>query len=170
MTNMKKLKISILLCLLFAMISLTACGIFPENFFSNDKTVADETIAEIEKHINDTDVDSLTQMFSKKALRTVDNLDDKLKEFVAKLSSGINSYELYAGPAGYGFSDHGDFIKSIDVSYKIKTNDNNLYYIGFKNVYVNTIDEDMVGLSSLRLSKNDDAVWDKDNGDCYIMS
>lgn len=77
---------------------------------------------------------------------------------IAKLRCGIKKYELSAGPAGTGSSYYGDIIESIDVGYKIQTNDNNIYYIGFNKVFTSTNDKDLLGLSSIRLSeKNDDA-------------
>lgn len=80
-------------------------------------------------------------MFSKKALSSIDKYENKLKVFLAKLRCGIKKYELSAGPAGTGSSYYGDIIESIDVGYKIQTND-----------------KDLLGLSSIRLSeKNDDA-------------
>ena len=97
-------------------------------------------------------------MFSKKALNSIDKYENKLKVFLAKLRCGIKKYELSAGPAGTGSSYYGDIIESIDVGYKIQTNDNNIYYIGFNKVFTSTNDKDLLGLSSIRLSeKNDDA-------------
>ena len=55
--------------------------------------------------------------------------------------------------AGTGSSYYGDIIESIDVGYKIQTNDNNIYYIGFNKVFTSTNDKDLLGLSSIRLSE-----------------
>lgn len=62
-------------------------------------------------------------------------------------------YELSAGPAGTGSSYYGEIIELIDVGYKIQTNDNSTYYIGFNKVFTSTNDKDLLGLSFMRLSE-----------------
>ena len=154
---MKKL-LKVVLCLSAMLFSLTSCNGMHNRLYSNDQSIADDTMNDIIKYVNDEDINSLSQMFSKKALSSIDKYENKLKVFLAKLRCGIKKYELSAGPAGTGSSYYGDIIESIDVGYKIQTNDNNIYYIGFNKVFTSTNDKDLLGLYSIRLSeKNDDA-------------
>ena len=125
---MKKL-LKVVLCLSAMLFSLTSCNGMHNRLYSNDQSIADDTMNDIIKYVND-----------------------------EELRCGIKKYELSAGPAGTGSSYYGDIIESIDVGYKIQTNDNNIYYIGFNKVFTSTNDKDLLGLSSIRLSeKNDDA-------------
>lgn len=164
---MKKL-LKVVLCLSAMLFSLTSCNGMHNRLYSNDQSIADDTMNDIIKYVNDEDINSLSQMFSKKALTAIENNDEKLKKFVARLHSGIKEYELATGPMGSGEYYYGNKVESIDVGYKILTNDNEEYYIGFSKVYTCSEYDDLLGLSSLRLTKNDDALWDIRENEFYI--
>ena len=83
--------------------SLTSCNGMHNRLYSNDQSIADDTMNDIIKYVNDEDINSLSQMFSKKALSSIDKYENKLKVFLAKLRCGIKKYELSAGPAYWKF-------------------------------------------------------------------
>lgn len=136
--------------------SLSACN-FHGRLYSNDTTLADETMAKIAYCINKNDTDELIKLFSKKALKSIDNYDKKINAIAAKLRSGIKIYKLEAGPAGSGSYMYGQSTESFDVGYMVRTNSGNEYNIGFNKIYTSTENEDLLGLTSLRLSKSENA-------------
>jgi hypothetical protein len=159
--------LKILLSLFAMAFFLSSCSEI-HKLYSNDQNIADNTMAEISEYINCSKNKSLSLMFSKKALTAIENIDEKLKKFVARLHSGIKEYELATGPMGSGEYYYGNKVESIGVGYKILTNDNEEYYIGFSKVYTCSEYDDLLGLSSLRLTKNDDALWDIRENEFYI--
>lgn len=71
--------------------SLTSCNGMHNRLYSNDQSIADDTMNDIIKYVNDEDINSLSQMFSKKALSSIDKYENKLKVFLAKLRCGIKN-------------------------------------------------------------------------------
>ena len=45
--------------------------------YSNDQSIADDTMNDIIKYVNDEDINSLSQMFSKKALSSIDKYENR---------------------------------------------------------------------------------------------
>lgn len=87
---MKKL-LKVVLCLSAMLFSLTSCNGMHNRLYSNDQSIADDTMNDIIKYVNDEDINSLSQMFSKKALSSIDKYENKLKVFLAKLRCGIKN-------------------------------------------------------------------------------
>lgn len=87
---MRKL-LKVVLCLSAMLFSLTSCNGMHNRLYSNDQSIADDTMNDIIKYVNDEDINSLSQMFSKKALSSIDKYENKLKIFLAKLRCGIKN-------------------------------------------------------------------------------
>jgi hypothetical protein len=121
----------------------------------DDGAVAEKKFERILSAIERKDKDKLKSLFSNKALREAEDIDENAAYAFNLFQGNVQSWELDTGPITSENVENGNKRKEIKVWFNIKTDREN-YILFFIDYPLDDFDSDNVGLYTLRIVKEQD--------------
>ena len=142
--------------LIVIILLLTSCSFggsdMRKDFFAmNDNKVANECFEKIIEAIQNQDSTSLKSLFSDKALKEAQNMDETINELFNYFQGKMISYNDWGGPgvnAGMNDDGTGRYWKKLNSTYDVKTSKDE-YRFAMEFISMDTADADNVGIRSL---------------------
>ena len=148
------------LLLLFVIILLTSCslgdlGMRKDFFTANDQKIANERFEKIIESIQNQDSTALKSLFSDKALKEAQNIDETINELFDYYQGEMLSYDDWAGPITSAKKNYSHYLKRLDATYDVETSQDK-YRFAMIYISTDTEDPDNVGVLSLYIIKLED--------------
>lgn len=129
-----------------------------EFFATNDKKVANEVFEKVIEAIQNQDSTTLKSLFSDKALKEAQNVDESIDELFEYFQGEMLSYNDWGGPgveSGKNDDGTGRYWKRLNSTYDVKTSQDE-YRFAMEYISKDTADADNVGIRSLYVIKLED--------------
>ena len=137
----------ILLLLLMTLFSCKKIDIF---LLDRDNTMIVQCATNIFNYINMADKESITQMFSKKAITSVNDFDSDVDRLLQCFDGTIISWVQIDSPVIEESVENGRKTKGIITWFKALT-ENSTYYVFFAYIPINEIDTDNKGIYAMMI-------------------
>lgn len=147
---MKKICILICACVfLFSSCASIGEGVneFVKKFHKTDEVIALETFENVLAAIKDRDKAALKSLFSPKAVREAEDLDNQIEELWDFFQGEVLSYDNWGGPGWNGSFDHFKRQVWLNGTYDVETTEG-IYHIATQEFPEDEFDSDNIGLYS----------------------
>ena len=148
-------KTLLLLPIIGLVLVLTSCSLRRNFLMKDDSSVANDKFSELIDAIQTQDINTLKSLFSKNALKEVENIEESIQKLFDYFEGEMVSYNDWAGPGVKAEMEYGDYQEVYDATYDFETAQDK-YRLWMEIITVDTTDADNVGIRSLYIIRFED--------------
>ena len=120
-----------------------------------DRQKANNTLEQLLEGIKNQDNDTIRNLFSKKTIDDVGNLDECVEDLLCFFQGKIESYDDWASVGTDSIKEHGKIRTELQSTYDVMTSEQK-YHMAIKECTVDTFNPNNVGVISVYIINDED--------------